>query len=286
VMGCPSSMQVTSRAVISNSGNFAIPSVQVPHGMLVPSCNTTAVEMAMRMREQLGTQAFMDAYRRYGFVPYSGSPTGGIDTDFWSTTSSAWTRRMSPPPSRLRMSEETGPAEWAQLAIGQGPLDVTVVGISRFVQAIGNGGVMLRPTLEWDLADSPDRVERVMSEQTALRLQAAMRDVVDQGTARAAAAPHIRGIRWDLGGKTGTAQVQGAPDDGWFAGLIHDAEERPRYTVVVYLQGGGPGGGRPAGIAAEMTRFLAQQSAREQRSRGAEEQGGTSLSSALPQEER
>jgi membrane peptidoglycan carboxypeptidase len=258
-MGCPATIQVAPGAVISNFGNFAIGSVQAPHGMLVPSCNSTAVEMAWRMREQLGTQTFLDAYRRYGFIPYGDTAPRGVDTDFWSTSSSAWARRMSPPPSRLRMSEQTGRAEWAQLAIGQGPLDVTVVGVSRFLQAIGNGGVMLRPTLEWEHAESPEQVERVMSAETAQRLQAAMLDVVDRGTGRAAAAPRLAGQRWDLGGKTGTAQIQGAPDDGWFAGLIHDPEGRPRYTVVVYLNGGGPGGGRPAAIAAEMVRAVAQQ---------------------------
>jgi cell division protein FtsI/penicillin-binding protein 2 len=286
VMGCPATMQVTPRAVISNYGNFSIASVQVPHGMLVPSCNTTAVEMALQMRERLGTQAFLDAYRRYGFAPYAGTDAPRIDTDFWSTSSAAWTRRMSPPASRLRMSEETGPAEWAQLAIGQGPLDVTVIGVSRFLQAIGNEGTMLRPTLEAELAGSPAEVERVMSRETAQRLQAAMRDVVDRGTARASAAPRLRATRWDLGGKTGTAEVGGARDDGWFAGLIHDPTERPRYTVVVYLQGGGPGGGAPSAIAAEMTRFLAQERAageqREQGSRGAEGQRSTGFSSAPP----
>jgi hypothetical protein len=261
MMGCPSSIQVTPRATISNAGNFAIASVQVPHGMLVPSCNTTAVEMALLMREQLGTQAFVDAYRRYGFVAYGDSVPRAAETDFWATSSRAWARRMSPAPSRLRMSEQTGPAEWAQLAIGQGPIDVTVIGVSRFLQAIGNGGVMLRPTLEWEHSERPDEVSRIMTAETAQRLQAAMLDVVDRGTARAVQ-PRLRGLGWDLGGKTGTAQIQGRADDGWFAGLIHDAEGVPRYSVVVYLQGGGPGGARPATIAAEMTRHLAQRQER------------------------
>jgi hypothetical protein len=276
-MSCQASIQVAPGASISNFGNFAIPTVQVPHGMLVPSCNTTAVEMAWQMRERLGTQAFIDAYRRYGFEPYEGTPPAGTDRDFWSTSSGAWARRMGPPPSRLRMSEQTGRAEWAQLSIGQGPLDVTVIGISRFLQAIGNGGVMVRPTLEWDRAGSPAEVQRVMSAETAGRLQVAMRDVVERGTARAAAEPRLRGTRWQLGGKTGTAQIQRAPDDGWFAGLMHDPEGRPVYTVVVYLQGGGPGGGRPSAIAAEMTRFMAQQQERGARSeeRGARSEGRT-----------
>ncbi|MBA4156565.1 MAG: hypothetical protein H0X65_03710 [Gemmatimonadetes bacterium] len=255
-MGCPSTIEVTPRATISNAGRFSIPSVEVPHGMLVPSCNTTAVAMALQMREQLGAEAFIEGYRRFGFTPYDDPAPQGVEPEFWATSSSAWQRRMSPPPSRLRISDATGAAEWAQLAIGQGPIDVTVVGISRFVQAIGNNGIMLRPTLEWEQAESPSEVERVMSAETARRLQVAMRDVVERGTARSVA-PRLRGIPWRLGGKTGTAQIPGAPDDGWFAGLIFGPDEAPRYSVVVYLQGGGPGGARPASIAAELTRFLA-----------------------------
>jgi cell division protein FtsI/penicillin-binding protein 2 len=89
-----------------------------------------------------------------------------------------------------------------------------------------------------------------------------MLQVVQQGTARSVA-PRLTSIGWDLGGKTGTAQIAGAPDDGWFAGLIHDESGEPRYSVVVYLRGGGPGGRQPAAIAAELTRTLAQREAGE-----------------------
>jgi hypothetical protein len=257
-MGCPSSIQVTARATISNAGGFSIPSVSVPHGMLVPSCNTTAVEMAMLMRERLGEDAFREAYRSYGFIPYDESPPPSLESEFWNTTSNAWRRRMSPPPSRLRLSERTGAAEWAQLAIGQGPIDVTVIGVSRFLQAIGNGGLMVRPTLEWERHERPEEVARVMSEETAVRLIAAMRDVVERGTARSIAG-RLRGTGWSVAGKTGTAQIAGAADDGWFAGLVLGPDDRPRYTVVVYLRGGGPGGRRPAAIAADVARALAEQ---------------------------
>jgi hypothetical protein len=258
-MPCPSSIEVTSRATISNSGGFSIPSVQVPHEMLVPSCNTTAVAMALQMRERLGASAFVEAYRRYGFTPYEESPPTGTETEFWATSSDRWERRMSPPPARIRISEKTGDAEWAQLSIGQGPVDVTPIHISRFIQAIGNAGVMLPPTLEWEQAEDPPSGTRIMSRETAEKLQAAMRDVVDRGTARSVAG-RMSGTEWDLGGKTGTAQVRGAPDDGWFAGLVFGSDGKPRYTVVVYLQGGGPGGRQPAAIAAEMSRFFASDS--------------------------
>ena len=257
-LDCPPSIQVTPRATIRNSGGVGYGQVQGPHGMLVPSCNTAAVQMALLMREQLGEEAFVDAYRRFGFLPYTSTPPRDSLAEFWDTDSPAWERRMAPAPSRIRIGPKTGRAEWAQLAIGQGPVDVTVVGVSRFIQAIGNNGVMLQPTLEWEEARDRADGERVMKASTARKLQQAMLEVVDRGTARAAG-PIVAGLPGDLGGKTGTAQVRGAPDDGWFAGLVFDAKGRPQYSVTVYLRAGGPGGAQPAGIAARLARTLLQE---------------------------
>ncbi|MEX2283956.1 MAG: penicillin-binding transpeptidase domain-containing protein, partial [Gemmatimonadota bacterium] len=159
------------------------------------------------------------------------------------------------PPARLRQTQQTRLEELAQLAIGQGPVDITVVHISRFLQAIGNDGVMRSPSIEWDMAGESRR-ERIMSGSTARKLQAAMRDVVNRGTARGIR-PELHGLDgWTLGGKTGTAQVAGARDDGWFTGLVFDPENKARFTVTVYLRGGGPGAAQPADIAAHLTRTL------------------------------
>jgi cell division protein FtsI/penicillin-binding protein 2 len=254
---CPEAIQVTSRSTIRNYESRGRGTVQGPAGMLIPSCNTTAVYMAEQMRERLGEEAFVEAYRSYGFEPYQGDPPTDTIRAFWNTSSDAWARRMSPSLSRIRIGDETGKQEWAQLSIGQGPVDVTPVAVSRFVQAIGNGGVMLQPALEADRAEQPDDGTRVMSAETAAKLQRAMLAVVDSGTARSTL-PLLQGLRWDLGGKTGTAQVAGQPDDGWFAGLVFGPDGRPRYTVVVYLHGGGPGGRAPAAVAAGVTRVLAR----------------------------
>ncbi|HEV2146916.1 MAG TPA: penicillin-binding transpeptidase domain-containing protein [Longimicrobiaceae bacterium] len=253
---CPEAIQV-GRSLIRNYEMRGRGTVQGPTGMLMPSCNTTAVHMAQQMRERLGEEAFVEAYRRYGFEPYQERPPTDTTRAFWSTSSDAWARRMSPAPARIRIGEKTGRQEWAQLSIGQGPVDVTPIAVSRFVQAIGNGGVMLQPTIEAERAERPEEERRIMGAETARKLQRAMLAVVDSGTARSAL-PLLEGLRWDLGGKTGTAQIAGKADDGWFAGLVFGPDGRPRYTVVVYLRGGGPGGRKPAAVAAGMTRVLAR----------------------------
>ncbi|MDP9349253.1 MAG: penicillin-binding transpeptidase domain-containing protein, partial [Gemmatimonadota bacterium] len=252
---CPAEIQVNARSRIRNFEMRSRGIVQGPTGMLTPSCNTGAVWMALQMRQRLGSDAFVDAYRKYGFEPYSGKPPQDTVRDFWNTGSERWRKRMSPPLNRIRISEKTGRQEWAQLAIGQGPLDATPIGISRFIQAIGNNGVMLPVTLEWERLEELPEGKRIMQAETARKLQVAMLSVVDSGTARSAL-PRLAGLNWDMGGKTGTAQIAGRQDDGWFSALIFDPSGRPRYTVVVYLQGGGPGGRMPAAVAAEMTRVM------------------------------
>ena len=63
---------------------------------------------------------------------------------------------------------------------------------------------------------------------------------LDSGTAQSAK-PRFANTGWDLGGKTGTADVAGAPrPDAWFAGLMYGPDRRARYSVVVYLRRGAP----------------------------------------------
>ncbi|MQA89563.1 MAG: hypothetical protein GEU90_04945 [Gemmatimonas sp.] len=255
---CPAEIEVTSRATISNFGNIGRGMVEGPAGMLIPSCNTAAVWMAQRLREEVGSEAFVEAYRRWGFEPYEEIPPRDSIGDFWRTRSDAWTRRMTPAPSRLRISGRTGDAEWAQLSIGQGPLDVTVVGVSRFVQSIANDGVMLPPTIELDLALDSPRGQRVMRASTAEKLQEAMLQVVERGTGRGAGAI-MQGTGWQIGGKTGTAQLAGRADNGWFASIVFDPEGEPRYTVVTLVVGGGGGSGAAATIAGRVARELVRE---------------------------
>lgn len=95
-----------------------------------------------------------------------------------------------------------------------------------------------------------------MRPETAKKLQRAMLATVDHGTGTAARGP-MGGTGWRIGGKTGTAQVAGQRDNGWFAGLIFDPRGEPRFSVVTFLEGGGPGGGQPTAISAAVAREIA-----------------------------
>jgi len=56
---------------------------------------------------------------------------------------------------------------------------------------------------------------------------------------------------YDIGGKTGTVQIKqngkGVPDHGWFFGF--SPVDRPEYSIIVFVENRGSGGGVPARIA-------------------------------------
>lgn len=254
---CPAYIQV-GRARIRNFESHEYNSLSVPTGVLRVSCNTGAIMMSQMLRDRLGVDAFRDAFQRYGFITYADRPPGRDEGRFWNTSSDRWARRLNPPQSRVKIREPIHQHEWGLISIGQGPVDVTPIAVSRFIQAIGNGGVMLQPVLEADRVGRGAEGVRVMKTTTAQNLMRDMLTVVDSGTA-VSALPRLAGAQgWDLGGKTGTADIQGAPrPDGWFAGLMFEPGGIPRYSVVVYLRRGGLGGRAPAQIAAEMTKVMA-----------------------------
>jgi hypothetical protein len=121
------------------------------------------------------------------------------------------------------------------LSIGEHDVVTTLPEVAGFLRAIGGGTALLRP-------------------ETRRRLQAAMRDAVDHGTAKSAGA-RLGAIVWHLAGKTGTGPAGTAPYDGWFAGLIFDGTE-PRDTVAVYALRRELGGGVVSSAADSGARHL------------------------------
>ena len=145
---------------------------------------------------------------------------------------------LGSPPAALTLAADADDAAWGDsLSIGEQGMTVTLAQVSGFLRAVGLGG------------------QGLMKPDTARRLQEAMKDCVARGTARGAA-PKLAGTPWQLGGKTGTGPYQARPTyDGWFAGLLFK-NGPPHYAVAVYIDGGGPGGGVAASIAADLTRIL------------------------------
>ena len=151
----------------------------------------------------------------------------------------------------------------ANVCIGQNPVYVTPLQMAVLASAIANGGKVLAPRI----ADAIEPLDPVMPRITSappkgvvrdnlgvsarsltILREAMLADVEDSdGTGRAAFIPGFR-----ICGKTGTAQVKDirgntTTHNVWF--LSFAPYEKPRYAVVVMVEGGSSGGGDCAPIA-------------------------------------
>ena len=123
-------------------------------------------------------------------------------------------------------------AALAPVAIGQGALHLTPLGVALFTAAVANDGLMLEPTL--DPRAKPALRARPFSIQAAARMKKMMRAAVRNGTGRPC---DIAGL--DVCGKTGTAQTDRGKDHSWFTCFA--PEKAPRIVVTVVVEHGGFG---------------------------------------------
>jgi hypothetical protein len=233
------------------------------HEMLVGGSDLAGEQMAVALRKSVGTKVVLEDFKRYGFGPRTSSPR---DETFWDELAPAWKSRLLPAPAYVSLSDETNNEEWAEaLSIGEIDMQVTALHVSRFLQAVGNDGVMLQPgAREEQSSPSPaprrelNNSFRVIQKSTARRLQAAMRDCVQHGTAKSIARA-LENTGWQIGGKTGSGPAllpKGSQIDGWFAGLIFGPERKARFTVATFVRSGGFGGENAAKISADLVRYL------------------------------
>jgi cell division protein FtsI/penicillin-binding protein 2 len=216
--------------------------------------------IALALREAIGAEAVLKDFERYGFPASASSRTAKKDETFWAELAPKWRKRLTPTMAYHSLGAETTTKDWEDiLSLGEAKFIVTTLHLSRFLQAIGNGGLMLPAIARAGPGSTiPATAKRVMSEMAALKLQAAMRETVERGTAKSAA-PILTGTGWKMGGKTGTGpalEPRGANYDGWFVGLIFDPQGQARFTVATFVKNGGLGGGHAARISAELARFL------------------------------
>ena len=250
-----------------NAQNPAYRSRVTVHEMLVGGSDSAGRQVAVALRKSVGTKTVIEDFRRYGF----GGRTGlSQDGKYWGELAPVWKTRLAPAPAYVSLSNEINDTEWAEaLSIGETNIKVTALHVSRFLQAVGNDGVMLPPKAKEERSthSAPkslmSRQElnnsiRVIEQGTALRLQSAMRDAVERGTAKSIAKA-LEDTGWQIGGKTGSGPAllpKGDLVDGWFAGLIFDPQGNARFTVATFVRGGGYGGENAAKISAELARYI------------------------------
>lgn len=237
------------------------------HEIIVTGSDFGGKQMAIALRKSVGTKTVLEDFKRYVFGPRAISSP---DDTFWDEIATGWKTRLVPSRAYVSLSDETSDKEWADaLSIGEMDMQVTAFHVSRFLQAIGNDGVMLPPVAREEQFAPPNLTSpaprgkygtsiRVMQQSTARRLQAAMRDCVERGTAKRISKT-LENTGWEIGGKTGSGTAllpKGSQIDGWFAGLIFDHENKARFTVATFVKSGGYGGVNAAMISAQLARWL------------------------------
>ena len=250
-----------------NAENPAYRSRVSIHEMLVGGSDSAGRQAAVTLRKAVGAKAVLEDLRRYGFGP---PVYAARDERFWGELAPTWKVRLTPQPAYVSLSGKTSDAQWAEaLSIGETEMKVTALHVSRFLQAIGNDGVMLTPTAREEGPAPPVTQSsasgrrlrgsvRVMQASTARQLQSAMRDCVRRGTAKSIAQA-LADTGWQIGGKTGSGTAllpKGAQIDGWFAGLVFDPQGKARFTVATFVRSGGYGGENAARLSAEVVRPL------------------------------
>ncbi|MBF0281586.1 MAG: penicillin-binding protein 2 [Zetaproteobacteria bacterium] len=211
-----------------------------------------------KLGEELGMPALVDEMKNWGL---------GTFTHIGLTPESDGN---IPTPLQILSNGRTRP--WYQgnimiTAIGQGSTTVTPLQIARFAAAIANGGDILKPQLIlhqqseilWHADVQPEHLREV---------QHAMRSVVTQrhGTAHRV----LEGAKWDIAGKTGTAQVvamerdkskqdtvveRHLKDHAWFMGYA--PFDHPQIAFAILVEHGEHGSSSAAPIAKTIVDYLA-----------------------------
>jgi len=187
----------------------------VPHGDvdlergLIVSCNAYFAQLA----QAVGAQAVIDAASLFQ-IPVARTPT----------------------------VEALKPL-LAQVGYGQGEALVTPLKLARVSASIASGGTIVPVRWEQAKTTGADASPRFVSPRDAARLARAMRAVVTSGTGRS-----LRGHPVAIAGKTGTAEIAGAPAHAWFTGFApYDGTRRIAFAVIV--ENAGYGGRAAAPIA-------------------------------------
>ncbi|MFC9977165.1 penicillin-binding transpeptidase domain-containing protein [Spirillospora sp. NPDC127200] len=185
------------------------------------SCNTTFAYMGA---QDPGNAAIATQSEKYGF-------TRRIEI----------ARGMSSAPSSFPRTDQ--PALSALGAIGQGSTVATPLQMAMVAAASVNGGEVMNPYLVDKVrgADGsvveetrPRRLGRALTAEQAGQMKDMMEAVVRGGTGRSLQGTSV------LGGKTGTADVEGAAyNDRWFIGF--GPRDDPRYAVAVMTEASGYG---------------------------------------------
>ena len=229
-------------------------------GGLVQSCDVYFYQLA----RQLGIDRMHEGMTRFGFgqktgIDLRGEPSGLMPSRDWK---------------RRARGQAWYPGETVITGIGQGYMLVTPLQLATVTAILANRGRRVTPQFLRGVENPQTGARRPVPPKAAGRTQmkhedaydyviAGMRDVVHgpKGTARRIG----RGIRYQMAGKTGTAQVKSIPqnerydkdtvekrfaDHSLFLGFA--PLDDPKIAIAVVVEHAGSGSGTAAPIAREL----------------------------------
>lgn len=213
-----------------------------------------------RYRQQ-GRDVIQEGLREYGLGAYTGIDVPGEQPG--RVPDPAWKRSMhkdDPNNENARWY----PGDNINMSIGQGDLLTTPLQLAQAYGALVNGGSLLKPHMLLKAVDpggslmasgNPEVIRSVSLDREMLdTIRGYLQGVVQGGTASKAFAgwPHQSK---PVGGKTGTAEIQGKRDNSLFVGV--GPLDDPRWVVAVIVEGGGHGSETAAPIARRIMETLA-----------------------------
>ena len=97
------------------------------------------------------------------------------------------------------------------------------------------------------VASDATAVEPLLTPEAAALLGQYMREAVLSGTGKS-----LSNHPWKIAGKTGTAELKGAPSHAWFVGFAPYGESRKKIAFAVIIENAGYGGLAAAPVAGEI----------------------------------
>lgn len=143
---------------------------------------------------------------------------------------------------RATYDEPWMPGDSVNLAIGQGFLLTSPLQVARAVAAVANGGALLRPQIVYRIGD-----EAVLQREEMGRLPVSAEHLaaIKEGLLGVGTLPHgtayraMKGLPFDVAGKTGTSETGETDPHAWFVGYA--PAEAPEIVIAVMIEHGGEG---------------------------------------------
>lgn len=151
-------------------------------------------------------------------------------------------------PGNIMTVQQSAGAAIANLAIGQGETLATPIQVARMTNIIAAGGIDRGVHI---LQEESRSEEEVLSEETAMKLQAMMEETMVSGSGKELMAPV------SMAGKTGSAESTSnntGAVHGWFTGYA--PAEEPEYAITVFMEDGRSGSGSAGPIFEKIVNYL------------------------------